>query len=367
MNMKLLTTNNNLIQIGLKFVAPLLIIIIVAAYFTGATYAWFANTTAPLQNVFTAGTVDVDLDPDNTTTFNDIANSNCREYTFNLKNLGTKASFVRVKVNSTLISSDWETAWALGGEDFESPPNNYILNSFRDHDPKLSEKWGWFFTYDGQEITRDLWAGAGRNKLNSGYKVGTVSASLDPDNEAQLKITYNINNGWSMSEAHLYVGNDVPPPPVAPGLFANAETFVEGINEHIFYIDLDSLQGEPLYIAAHAVVAADTRSEYLYQPSTLGNADSLDNWFWHESVVNGETIGYWYYWDPAIFRAGSEYEPGAVKKVEAGDLLTLCLLICPLGSDTTPYEFDLVIESVQSSHEAVRNYWPERVWKNLFD
>ncbi len=371
--MKNYDTNKNNIRLGAKLFAALVIFIVVAAYFTGATYAWFANTTAPLQNVFTAGTVDVDLDP--AKSYTSTLKGNCREYKFNLKNIGTKSSFVRVKVLKTLIPADSETAWALGGENFEPLSTNYVLNSFRDNDPKLAEKWGWYFTYSkGQsDITRELWAGAGRNDLTKGYKVGTVTVNTDFDNDL-LEVTYEIDNKWNMSEAHLYVGNTLPPSPVAQELFENVVTNDEETfnpQGYTFFIPFTELvEGQLIYIAAHAVVAydTDTEIEYFYQPSSLGD-DCLNHWFWHETnVQEGDdviVIGYWYYWDQSLIKPGNESEPGAVRKVSAEEQFTLCLLMCPLGSDNENYDFQLVIESVQTTHGAIKTIWPPRVWQNL--
>ncbi len=355
--MKKYTTNKNNIHLGAKLFAVLLIFIVVAAYFTGATYAWFANTTAPLQNVFTAGTVNVDLDPDVQVREETI--DGCTEYSWDLKNFGTKSSFVRVKVVHSEIEVDGETAWASG-------ENSFV-------DLGLSAKWGWVFNYtiDGDSVTQNLWAGAGNNVTANGERVGSVIVEEQViDGTSYLVVKYLLFERFTMSEAHLYVGSSNPTT-VAPGQFpykaVDNYNLLDSDNSYSFKIPLSGLgsAGQVLKIAAHGVVAETTVTEpYLYQPSSIGEGCE-DKWFWHHE--EGIDDGYWYYWDQTIRKTGNESEPGAVRKVEAGDPIALCLLMCPLGSDTTPYNFYLEIESVQTTHAAVKEYWPERVWKNLPD
>ncbi len=376
---------------------------VVIAAIAGGTYAWFVDSSLTFDNVFTAGTVSVDFNPDKATVI--VALNGCDEYKWHLKNIGSKSSYVRAKIVRTEIEVDGETAWAFGGDEYS--------DSFIDLD--ISNKWGWvvYYTVGSSDFTADLYAGAGQNDLSKGTFVGTVTIktisvvpalevtddtteeetsdietssddatedeveSRDSNNEeiiAQdapagelfLEVTYNILYGWDMSEAHLFVDTGLPPFPVAPGLFPYKATSVEGNldspSSHSFLIPLSDLGGEgtDLVFAAHAVVAKDNKDQYMYQPSSLGE-DCEQNWFWYKE--EDKDYGYWYYWQYTDF----ENKVGTLRKVTAGEELQLCLLICPLGSDNRRYQFYIEIESVQSSHGAVKTIWPEEVWKNLPD
>jgi hypothetical protein len=350
--MKKYTTNKNNIYLGAKLFAVLLIFVVVAAYFTGATYAWFANATTPLQNVFTAGTVDVDLDPDGDALV--IVKDGCEEYSWVLKNVGTKSSFVRVKVVQSEIVVEGETAWAFGDKTFV--------------DLGLSAKWGWVFDYtigDGP-VEQNLWAGAALNDTSKGEHVGFVFVTEeDIEDIPHLVVQYLLFDKFTMSEAHLYVGRDNPTT-VAPGQFPYKATadytanynLLNSDNIYRFIIPLSELGnlGEGLKIAAHGVVADITVKEpYMYQPSSIGEGCE-NNWFWYHD--EDDEYGYFYYWNGDL---------DTLQKVVAGDTLNLCLLMCPLGSDNRSYDFRLEIESVQTTNAAVKEYWPERVWKNLPD
>lgn len=347
MNEKATLLNKMPIKRNIYF--AIIIILLISFLIAGATYAYFIDTSAMFGNVFTAGTVDVDLDPENYDAHVIVELNGCEEHRWQLKNVGTKSSYVRVKVVKSEIEVYGETAWAL------DKPDNRIINSFIELD--LINKWGWVNEYIvGREETYTLWAGAGQNDLSKGVQVGTVTVetSYDDDNNPEsLLVKYILDEGFSMSEAHLHIGKDNPEPPVAPGQFEYEEVF-SGANQHAFTIDLHEVIGEneELKLAAHAVVANDGVSQYMYQPSSLGE-DCEDKWFWwHE---DGDDYGYWYYWDSVL---------DAMMKVVAGDELELCLLMCPLGSDNTSYDFHIEIEAIQSTNEAYKA-WPERVWEKL--
>lgn len=378
-------------------------LLVILAAIAGGTYAWFVDSSLTFDNVFTAGTVEVDLDPDKATVI--VALNGCDEYKWHLKNIGTKSSYVRAKIVRTEIEVDGETAWAFGGDEYS---DSFI-------DLGISNKWGWvvYYTVGAPDLTADLYAGAGQNDLSKGTFVGTVTiktitiapaleitddtpaeetsdneTSVDEESEDEiessdinneeiivqdapagelfLEVTYNILPGWDMSEAHLFVDTGLPPFPVAPGLFPYKATSGEGNldspSSHTFLIPLSDLgsEGTGLVLAAHAVVANGRVDKYMYQPSSLGE-DCEQNWFWYKE--ENEDYGYWYYWQYTDF----ENQVGTLRKVAAGEELQLCLLICPLGSDNRRYKFYIEIESVQSSHGAVKTIWPEAVWKDLPD
>ncbi len=95
--------------------------------------------------------------------------------------------------------------------------------------------------------------------------VGNLLVSNDDD---YLKVEYQVNEGYQISEVHLWVGanpNDVPksrgknPSPV-PGQFPYK---LINAGKYVFYIPLNNLLGtdicsKQLYIYAHAVVGNET-------------------------------------------------------------------------------------------------------------
>ncbi len=104
-------------------------------------------------------------------------------------------------------------------------------------------------------VVQTLWAGAGQNNTENGTDVGTVVATLVGDN---LLVTYDITFPWVLTEAHLWVGNDLNDVPgnAAPGRFpfkANLD-FESGV---AFTVNLEELglnPGDMIYVAAHGVV-----------------------------------------------------------------------------------------------------------------
>ncbi len=340
------------ISIKESFATAILILFLISLSIAGATYAYFIDASFSFENVFTAGTVDVDLYPFVDGDYVIISPINgCAEYRWKLKNLGTKSSYVRVKIVRSEIEVDGETAWALDVRE------NNIKNSFKEL--KLASKWGWVNDYYvGNETEYTLWAGAGLNDLSKGEEVGTVTVETlydVDDNPVSLLVKYKIDQGFSMSEAHLHIDTVYPEPPVASGQFKYKDIFFN-TSKYNFTVDLQQfgnlVNGYELKLAAHAVVAKDDGTQYMYQPSSLGE-DCENRWFWwHEDI---DQYGFWYYWD---------YNLDAVKEVVAGDELELCLLMCPLGSDNRSYNFHIEIEAIQSSNEAYKE-WPKRVWQYL--
>jgi hypothetical protein len=104
-------------------------------------------------------------------------------------------------------------------------------------------------------VVQDLWAGAGQNDTSKGTLVGSVTASISGH---VLYVTYQVDLGWALTEAHLWVGSDPLKIPrnAAPGQFPFKKK-LDNVTEVTFEIDLAELgiaPGEPVYIAAHGVV-----------------------------------------------------------------------------------------------------------------
>jgi len=152
-----------------------------------------------------------------------------------------------------------ETAWAYGGEGIATANNKVVSNN--------SEAWGWTNKYVGETQTYDLWAAAGQNILANGVKVGTVTVA--PAGVGCVTVTYQVDEGFTLAETHLWVGgtelpfflsggkNKVNVPTSAPGLFDKAEMnisgpgiAVDGKSAEFTVCDL----GADIWVAAHAVV-----------------------------------------------------------------------------------------------------------------
>ena len=98
-------------------------------------------------------------------------------------------------------------------------------------------------------VTQILWAGAGQNDITKGTNVGTVTATIVGN---KLYVDYDVTNGWYGVEYHLWVGKAIKDIPrnAAPGLFpfSGSASYSINLTERGFE------PGDPIYIAAHAVV-----------------------------------------------------------------------------------------------------------------
>jgi len=114
-------------------------------------------------------------------------------------------------------------------------------------------RWGWtngplspgVFTYD-------IYAGAGQCDTSKGALVGTLTLTYDG---ANAQVTFSMNPGYTMSETHLYIGNENLPtkngtPTVAPGLYGNIHDLNNATSDTF---TITGLSGD-IYIVAHAVV-----------------------------------------------------------------------------------------------------------------
>uniref|UniRef100_UPI001CA74C9B T9SS type A sorting domain-containing protein n=1 Tax=Hanstruepera marina TaxID=2873265 RepID=UPI001CA74C9B len=118
-------------------------------------------------------------------------------------------------------------------------------------------RWGWtnyLPTYGVYKM--DLWAGAAHCDTNRGELVGVVHVTYT---ESQVEITYEIFDGFTMNEAHVYVGCDPYPenrgrPTVAPGQYPFNPSFEGNVQSYTVVIDNDMADNsEGIYVIAHAV------------------------------------------------------------------------------------------------------------------
>lgn len=120
-----------------------------------------------------------------------------------------------------------DTVWAYSGS--EGDGGATIEGTVYQNDDLVKGKdaeWGWTNQINGAgNYTWDVWAGAGRNILANGNKVGTVTVIYDG---SCVNVTYTMDDANKLSEAHLWVGNTTLPllgqgkkalPTASPGLF----------------------------------------------------------------------------------------------------------------------------------------------------
>lgn len=158
-----------------------------------------------------------------------------------------------------------DTIWAYGGEDGEYTDgaaaevveNNTVLGN-------TSNNWGWtnLIEEEGTYVFT-LYRGAGQNDLDNGTPVGTLTVVFDGE---FAKITYEVAEPYTLSEAHLWVGETMLPlvsrtvrgvttytPTSAPGQLANLgfspEISPDGLTATIT-VEIDA----PFWVAAHGVV-----------------------------------------------------------------------------------------------------------------
>jgi hypothetical protein len=119
-------------------------------------------------------------------------------------------------------------------------------------------RWGWtnHFTSYG-EYTMDLWAGAAHCDISRGTLVGTVTINYS---ESQVSVTYNIADGYTMNQAHVYLGCEPYPNKrgritVAPGQFLFNPSFDGNVQNYTVVVDNESGTNRGgIYVIAHAVV-----------------------------------------------------------------------------------------------------------------
>lgn len=137
-----------------------------------------------------------------------------------------------------------ETAFAYGGS---------LATSFQSFDG--ANRWGWTNGPLAEgSYTFAIYAGAGQSDITKGTLVGSLSVNYA---NGTAVVTYSMNQGFSMTETHLYVGTSALPTnrngdtTLAPGQYGN-------VREQLNYVSTDSysvsgLSGD-VYLVAHAVV-----------------------------------------------------------------------------------------------------------------
>ena len=285
--------------------------------FCGLTLSWFTNEAITPDSFMTAGTVDYEitsvmLDPETVAW----EPGECKNFTWNLKNTGTKSVYFRARLIETL--SRGETAWGEGN-------------------PFPGANWAMYFTYDGN--TKEVKLLAGQH-----YEAGWVEVGED---EQGFYVTYRAIGEWRIAESHLAVATkweDIPQTvsgnPIPGQLPYKSE---HGLVEEFTYrpqgIDLN----ESVYIAAHAdmVALAETVSASGLNWALSSGTEGV----WQQGSpedLSGETVYWWYSCDRVLHGE------------DIGLNLTACLdEDAPAGV----YTVQLEAEAVQASNNAPKELW----------
>lgn len=128
---------------------------------------------------------------------------------------------------------------------------------FNDTEPDFS-RWGWTNPIEeGFEGKLELWAGAGQCDTGKGTLVGYLHVSYL---NGSLSATYEMLNGFYMTETHFYVGTDLYPMAkngsytVAPGQYPYKNEKLDYEKDDSYTVD--GLSGD-VYLIAHGVVCGN--------------------------------------------------------------------------------------------------------------
>ena len=168
-------------------------------------------------------------------------------YTFNVEdecgNPATKTVYVTRQIDKY---TNCQTAYGRYNEESKCFQDDGFKN------------WGWtnFFEPSETPYVLNLYAGAAQCDISKGAEVGTVTVTYW-DND--VTVLYQLNAGYAMDEAHVYVGCDPYPmkngsPTVAPGQY----TFNAGhLNKsYDLTVHFTGVSGG-IYVIAHAVTCEE--------------------------------------------------------------------------------------------------------------
>lgn len=142
-----------------------------------------------------------------------------------------------------------QTAFAKGGWVFvtSNKANPEQLPSL----DLIKNRWGWAIKLTAVgSTTYDIWAGAGLNDTSKGTLVGNLTVNWDGSN---VTVTYEIDEGYDISEVHIYAGDD-PPNTTAPGQYGYVNEFDPNATSHSITLPLTDSNGGGVWLIAHAVV-----------------------------------------------------------------------------------------------------------------
>lgn len=313
------------------------LLLVVVLIIGGITTAFFTGKESPPSAAaFLMGTVDIDI------TAKAVApaefrweinpGEDCREFTWIIRNIGSKRLFLRAWLDETLRHPG-ETAWVA-----QQNPGETTFPG--------ASNWATYVTYPVGEksaahaITYPLFAG-------QYHPAGTIRVWHNTKN---IFVEYK-GAGWAISGAHLAVADDLGLIPRAPGgpmpgRFPFQAEFDELKETYTFTIPMRGTYEEgalvgrdyewhtesTLYIAAHADMVGMDLVSAGGAVSWNQRADCPYQWTEHD--------GYWYY---------------CLHPVMPGEEISLCLTGCPQQAGV--YNVKLYAEAVQGHPDAVRERW----------
>ncbi len=119
---------------------------------------------------------------------------------------------------------------------------------------KNFSQWGWTNEISVGSYNFEIWAGAGQCNLSNGTLVGYLSIDYAG---GSATMTYNMINGYVLTETHAYIGDDLVPrknngkPTVAPGQYPKKHENLNGATSDTYVFH--NLSGD-VYVIAHGVV-----------------------------------------------------------------------------------------------------------------
>lgn len=142
-----------------------------------------------------------------------------------------------------------QTAFAKGGYVFttEAKSNPEGLPSLN----LTKNRWGWAINLvDDGSYLFDIYAGAGRNYVSKGVKVGTLSVDMAG---GIADVSYIIDPGFYLGEVHVYAG-DLPPATIAPGRYGHTAHLDPMSALYDASFTVSDTDGDGVWFIAHAVV-----------------------------------------------------------------------------------------------------------------
>ena len=156
-------------------------------------------------------------------------------------------------------------------------------------------RWGWTNgAYGPGTYYLDIYAGAGQCDITKGTLVGLLTVEYDG---ATATITYNTCGDYTMTETHLYVGNDIlastndPDDPdgpgytVAPGQYPYIHEGLDNVQTDVFTVDASGL----IYVVAHAVVWGDYVAGDCGERGCVPPVQPCDEWILYGSNLDPGT------------------------------------------------------------------------------
>ena len=186
-----------------KIILSVFIIVMVIAASLGATYAWFTDQSAPVENVFTAGTVIIDADEQWEYGEEGLKNWNPGDCTPKLIKLiyqGSKKAFIRMQITETWVDAEGEPMEDSPWFDREVPNIEWKINTGTEQDPvwedwNVDGKWlyydddpgddegGWWY-FIGDDETYDTVVG--------GTTIYSISGVEDPEDAEEIIIVAQV-------------------------------------------------------------------------------------------------------------------------------------------------------------------------------